>query len=203
MHARSTFQGCFRSTANISLTSHRRGRPEQNEGKSNFVLKFLNTSKLCPHTGCTLATPPDAYQYKRLPWLPLCTSYALRKIHVWTQLQSQMGNHVFSSGFLLIFFSFQNHFIHSFILVQSFTKYVLDHIQSIGNDRNVQSVPEKNNRNSGPLPLPPAIETWNILSSIWSENNLFFSSQRISSGPVPQSPKVTRSKEKLNFIKQV
>ena len=42
------------------------------------------------------------------------------------------------------FFLFQNHFIHSFILVQSFTKYVLDHnIQNIGNDRNVQSVPEK------------------------------------------------------------
>ena len=81
------------------------------------------------------------------------------------------------------FFSFsKSFFIHSFILVHSFTKYVLDHIQNIGNDRNVQSVPEgkKNrNRNSGPLLLPPTMETWNIQSSIWSENNLFFFTENL------------------------
>ena len=88
---------------------------------------------------------------------------------------------------MCFFFFSKSFFIHSFILVHSFTKYVLDHIQNIGNDRNVQSVPEgkKNrNRNSGPLllpppPPPPTMETWNIQSSIWSENNLFFFTENL------------------------
>ena len=51
---------------------------------------------------------------------------------------------VCNTSFFFSFF-FKIIFIHSFILVHSFTKYVLDHIQNIGNDRNVQSVPEGKN----------------------------------------------------------
>ena len=37
----------------------------------------------------------------------------------------------------------------------------------------------KKNRNSGPLLLPPSMETWNIQSSIWYENNLFFFTENL------------------------